>query len=50
MIAAAIGLILVGILLTFIAFPFGFIPGAIGLVLLVVYLVGAGRRAGERGT
>ena len=47
MIGVAIALILVGLLLGFIAFPFGFAPGIVGLILLVVALAGFGRRAGS---
>jgi hypothetical protein len=45
MIAAAIALLLIGILLGFFVPPFGFIPAAVGLVLLVAFLVGWGRTA-----
>jgi hypothetical protein len=44
MIAAGIALIVVGIVLTFIL-PFGWIVGIVGVVLLIAYLVGFGRRA-----
>jgi hypothetical protein len=45
MIAAVIALILIGIVLGFFVPPFGFIPAAVGLVLLVVLLAGWGRTA-----
>jgi hypothetical protein len=45
MIAAAIALLLIGILLGFFVPPFGFIPAAVGLVLLVAFLAGWGRTA-----
>lgn len=43
-----IALTLVGLLLGFIAFPFGFLPGLVGLVLILLYVLGLGARAGER--
>ncbi len=45
MIAAAVALIVVGIVLGFLIPPFGFIPAALGLILLVAFLFGFGRRA-----
>ena len=45
MIAAAIALILIGILLGFFVPPFGFIPAAVGLLLFVAFLAGWGRTA-----
>ncbi len=48
MLGLALALILVGIVVGFIAFPFGFLPGLVGLVLLVLYLLGLGRRVAER--
>jgi 4-hydroxybenzoate polyprenyltransferase len=44
----AIALIIIGIFVGFLAFPFGFLPGLIGLVLLVIYAVSAVRRTRER--
>ena len=46
MIAAAIGLIVAGVVLSFLL-PFGWIVGVVGLILLVAYLFGFGRRAAE---
>ena len=46
MIAAAIGLIVAGIVLTFLL-PFGWIVGLVGIILLVAYLFGFGRRPAE---
>lgn len=45
MVAAALALVLVGIVLLFFVPILGFVAGAAGLVLFVVWLVGAGRRA-----
>jgi hypothetical protein len=45
MIGVALALIVIGIVLGFLAGPFGFIAGIVGLVLLVLYLIGFGRRA-----
>jgi hypothetical protein len=50
MIGVAIALILIGIVLGFLAGPFGFIAGIVGLVLLVLYLLGFGRNAAARTT
>ncbi|HZB36143.1 MAG TPA: hypothetical protein VE440_08735 [Gaiellaceae bacterium] len=44
MIGAAIGLIVAGVVLSFLL-PFGWIVGAVGVILLVAYLFGVGRRA-----
>jgi hypothetical protein len=44
-IAAAIALILIGIVLGFFVPPFGFVPAAVGLVLFVAFLAGWGRTA-----
>jgi hypothetical protein len=50
MIGAAIALIVVGILLgSFVAFPFGYAIAVVGLVLLVLFLLGFGRRAASSG-
>ncbi len=49
MIGLALALIVVGIVLVFLAPPFGFIVGIVGLILLVVYLIGFGRRTREGG-
>jgi hypothetical protein len=46
MIAAAIGLIVAGVVLSFFL-PFGWIVGVVGVILLVAYLFGFGRRAAE---
>ena len=43
MIGVALALIVIGLVLGFLAGPFGFIAGAVGLVLLVLYLLGLGR-------
>ena len=45
---SAIALIVLGILLGIVVFPFGFGLLLIGVVLLIAYFVGAGRRAAER--
>ena len=45
MIGVALALIVIGLLLGFLAGPFGFVAGAVGLVLLVLYLLGIGRQA-----
>ena len=47
MIGVAIALIILGLIVGFIAFPFGFAPGIVGLILLVLALTGFGRRAGS---
>jgi hypothetical protein len=46
-IGAAIALIVVGLVLGLILPPFGFAPALIGLILLVLFLVGFGKRAKE---
>ncbi len=48
MLGLGIALTLVGLLLGFIAFPFGFLPGLVGLVLILLYVLGLGARAGDR--
>ena len=45
MLGVAIALIFIGILLGFLAGPFGFIAGIVGLVLLVLYMLGFARGA-----
>ena len=45
MIGVALALIVIGLVLGFLAGPFGFVAGAVGLALLVLYLLGFGRRA-----
>jgi hypothetical protein len=45
MLGLALALIVIGVLLGFIVFPFGFLPGVVGVILLVLFLVGFGRRA-----
>ena len=45
MVGAAVALILVGLVLGFILPPFGFVPAAVGLILLVLFLFGIGKRA-----
>lgn len=45
MFAAALALVVVGLILGFLIPPFGFIVSAVGLVLLVLYLLGVGRAA-----
>jgi 4-hydroxybenzoate polyprenyltransferase len=49
MIGVAVALIVAGIVLVFFAGPFGFIVGIVGLVLLIAYAFGFGRRAKEGG-
>jgi hypothetical protein len=49
MIGVALALIVIGLVLGFLAGPFGFIAGFVGLVLLVLYLIGFGRRAASPG-
>jgi hypothetical protein len=46
-IAAAIALIVIGLILALFLGFFGFIISAVGVVLLVLWLVGFGRRAAE---
>lgn len=48
MIAVAIGLVVAGLVLSLFLGFFGFIIAAVGIVLLVLWLVGVGRRAAER--
>jgi 4-hydroxybenzoate polyprenyltransferase len=50
MIGLALALIVVGIVLIFFAGPFGFIVGIVGLILLIAYAFGFGRRAKEGGS
>ena len=47
MIAAAVALIVIGVLLGMLTGFFGFIVAGVGLVLLVLALVGFGRRAAQ---
>jgi 4-hydroxybenzoate polyprenyltransferase len=47
MIGLALALIVAGIVLVFFAGPFGFVVGIVGVVLLVAYAIGFGRRAKE---
>ena len=47
MVAAGIGLIIAGLLVGLLLGPFGFIVAAVGLVLLVLALVGLGRRSAQ---
>ena len=47
MIAAALALIVAGILLSLFLGFFGLIIAAVGIVLLVLWFVGVGRRAAE---
>jgi hypothetical protein len=47
MIGLAIALIVVGLVIGFLIPPFGFIAAAVGLVLLILFLVGFGRRAAD---
>ena len=44
----AIALIVIGLIAGFLAGPLGFVGLIVGLILLVVYFVGAGRRATDR--
>jgi NADH:ubiquinone oxidoreductase subunit 3 (subunit A) len=47
MIAAALALVVIGVIFMFI-FPWvGIVTGAVGVVLLVLFLLGVGRRAAE---
>jgi hypothetical protein len=50
MVFAAIGLIVLGLLLLFIVPWVGIIAGIVGLILVVLYLVGVGRRVAETET
>ncbi len=45
MFAAALALVVIGLVLGFLVPPFGFVVAAVGLVLLVLYLFGVGRAA-----
>ena len=45
MLGLALALIVIALVAFFIAGPLAFVPGIVGIVLLVLYLVGAGRRA-----
>ena len=47
MIAAALALVVAGLLLALFLGVFGFIVAAVGLVLLILALVGFGRRSAE---
>jgi phosphotransferase system glucose/maltose/N-acetylglucosamine-specific IIC component len=47
MIGAALGLLVVGIILLFVIPWVGIAVGAVGLVLVVLYFLGFGRRAAE---
>ncbi len=47
MAAAAVGLIVAGLALSLFLGWFGFIIAAVGIVLLVLWFVGVGRRAAE---
>jgi hypothetical protein len=46
MLATGIGLIVAGVVLM-LFLPFGWIVGVVGIILLVAYLFGFGRRAAE---
>jgi hypothetical protein len=43
----ALALVVVGLVVGFFLPPFGFVPAAVGVVLLVIFLAGFGRRARE---
>ena len=45
MIGLALALLVVGVIMLFFVPPLGFVAGAVGLVLLVLFLVGFTRRA-----
>lgn len=47
MIGLAIAIIVVGIVIGFLIPPFGFIAAGVGLVLLILFLAGFGRRAAQ---
>jgi hypothetical protein len=47
MIAAALALIVLGLILMFLVGWFGIIVGIVGLILLVLFLVGVGRSVAE---
>ena len=42
-----LALFFVGLVLGFLVPPFGFVPAAVGLILVVAFLAGFGRRARE---
>jgi hypothetical protein len=48
MIAAALALIVIGVIMLFLVPWVGIVAGIVGLLLLVGYLAGIGRRAVER--
>ena len=50
MLFAAIGLIVLGVLLLFLVPWVGVAAGIVGLILVVLYLVGVGRRVAETET
>jgi len=50
MVFAAIGLIVLGVLLLFLVPWVGVAAGIVGLILVVLYLVGVGRRVAETET
>jgi hypothetical protein len=47
-IGIGLALLVVGVVLIFIAGPLGFVVAGVGLVLLVLFLLGFGRRAAQR--
>jgi hypothetical protein len=47
MLAAALALIVAGVIMAFIFAPLGIAAGVVGLLLLVAHLAGFGRRAKE---
>jgi membrane protein implicated in regulation of membrane protease activity len=47
MFGAALALIIIGVLMFFVIFPVGLAVGIVGLVLLVLFLAGIGRRVTE---
>ena len=49
MLGLALALLVLGVILGFIVFPFGFLPGIVGLMLLVAFLFGFGRQAAADG-
>jgi hypothetical protein len=49
MIAAAVALIVIGVIFFFIIPWVGIVAGIVGLVLLVLFLTGIGRRVAETG-
>jgi hypothetical protein len=48
MIAAAIALVVIGVIFLFIVPWVGIVVGAVGVVLLVLFLLGVGRQVAER--